>query len=113
MALPQIHLRLRKHAKKIEGFAPYPHPDRKMQMLDSLVMAVAVVWPAMFIPQILEIYQSQNATSINIYSFLASSLMVMPWIAYGIVHREKAIWVSNVLWFVVYSLIAVGAYLYG
>ena len=113
MAIPHIHFRKRQHAKKKEKLEPYPHPDKKIQLLDSVTMVIALIWPAMFIPQVHDIYTTHNASGINIYSFVISCILVLPWIAYGIVHREKAIWIGNILWLMIYSLIAVGAYLYG
>jgi len=113
MAIHHINLRKRKHAKATNGLHPYPHPDRKMQLLDTLVMTIAIIGPVMFIPQIYDIYTTQDAESINFHTFAASCILVLPWIAYGVVHKEKVVYVSSVLSLIVYVLIAVGAFLYG
>lgn len=108
-----ISMRKRRHAKKKDDLHPYPHPEKKMRMLDSLVLVVAIAAPVMFIPQIYEIFMSKNASGVNPYSFAASAVLAIPWTIYGVVHREKVIVVSSVLVIIVDIIISAGAMLYG
>jgi hypothetical protein len=47
-----IHLRKRIH----QNYKEFPHPDKKIRILDNVCMVFSVIMPATTIPQIYKIY---------------------------------------------------------
>src|SRR3989344_1719814 len=104
------HLHLRKrHSRALE---PYPARTLWKRILDRVVLGVGIAGPIMSIPQVLLIYVGREAAGVSPISFLAWALMDIPWMIYGLVHREVPIVVTYILWFFCNMLIFVGALLY-
>ena len=82
-------------------------------MLDRAVLGVGILGPIMSIPQIALIYISRDAAGVSPVSFLAWALFDIPWIVYGLVHREPPIVVTYTLWLAFNLLIFLGALIYG
>ncbi len=105
------HLQLR---KRIFGnLEPFPARTEWKRLLDRLVFAIGVVGPLTAIPQILKIYLLHNATGVSAMSWGLPALLDIPWIMYGIVHRERPIAITYALWLVMNAAIFFGAIIYG
>lgn len=105
------HLLLRKRTS--ENIEPFPALTIAKRRLDRLVFAVGIAGPITAIPQMLKIYILHNANGVSPVSWGLPALLDIPWIAYGVVHRERAIAVSYTLWFVINAVICFGAVIYG
>lgn len=103
------HLSLRQKCSKLE---PYPHPNRMMRVLDSMIYFVAVITPVMTIPQIAKIWVDQNVSGISVITWSTYLLATVFWLLYGIVHRAKPIIFSNGIWVVIHAIIITGVVLY-
>lgn len=91
----------------------YPHPNYLVRTLDVTVYAVGILGPILTLPQIYLIYIGHQAAGVSVISWAAYAAFDVPWVLYGIVHRERVIVASYTLWFVVNTAVAVGAMLYG
>lgn len=109
MSLHHLHLR-----KRASGRAEHSYPAQTpgVKLLDVVIKIVAVISPAMMIPQILLIYTEKNADGIAPLSWFAFALFNIPWIIYGIVHKEKPLVLMYILWFICNVLVFTGALLY-
>ena len=107
--LHHIHKRKRVH-KELEQ---YPHPNRLKQVMDKLVYAVGILGPAFGTTQVYKIWTEQNASGISLAMFGPHMLFNLIWITYGILHKEKPIIMMYSLWFIINTLITVGAIIYG
>lgn len=105
------HLHLRK--RQAAGYEPYPSRKAWIRFVDHLVLVVGVVGPVATIPQILKIYIAQDATGVSALSWGTWAFFDIPWILYGLVHRERPIMVTYTLWFTVNSIVFFGVLLYG
>ena len=105
------HLHLRKRIFK--SLEPYPARTFPKRLLDALVFAVGVIGPLMTIPQIILIYANRDASGVSALAWFAWGIMDIPWIVYGVIHREPPIVVTYSLWFVGNVLVAYGALIYG
>src|SRR3989344_8886707 len=94
--VPFRHLHLRKRIYK--SLEPYPARTFWKRILDRSVFLVGVIGPIMTIPQIMLIYVGRNATGVSPVSWFAWALLDIPWILYGLVHREPPIILSYSLW---------------
>jgi len=105
------HLHIRKRLSR--ALEPYPAKTFLKRLLDRAVLAVGIAGPIMSIPQIILIYVGRDASGVSPVSWLAWSLLDIPWILYGFVHREPPIVLTYTLWLVCNMLVFVGALLYG
>jgi uncharacterized protein with PQ loop repeat len=81
--------------------------------LDKTVYFVALFGPIMTIPQVLKIWAEQSVAGLSLISWSAYCCVSLFWLTYGIVHREKPIIFSNVLWLITDTSIVVGILIYG
>ena len=107
--LAHVHRRKRS-AKNLE---PYPARTVTLRTLDRVIYAVGVIGPLMTIPQLVRIYSLRDASGVSALTWGAYALFDLPWIVYGIVHDERPITFSYVLWFFFNSAVFIGAVLYG
>lgn len=103
-----IHKRKRIYKK----FEKYPHSHPGIRFLDRFLMVVAVVGPLMTAPQIFKIFSNQDATGVSALTWGLYFFLGIPWLVYGIVHREKPIIVAHILWLLMNLLVVIGALLY-
>jgi len=103
-----IHKRKRQH-QKLEAF-PHPHPW--IRFLDNLLLVIAIIGPLSTIPQIVKIYWYQNAIGVSKLTFSFYAFFDVPWIIYGIIHKEKPIVLAYSLWFLANMIIVIGTILY-
>jgi uncharacterized protein with PQ loop repeat len=103
-----IHKRKRVHQK----LGMYPHPNKWVKFLDRLLLFVAVMGPLLTLPQILKIYVGQNATGVSVLSWGFYALFNIPWIIYGVVHKDKPIMIGYSLWLVTNIVVVVGVLIY-
>jgi uncharacterized protein with PQ loop repeat len=103
-----INRRKRIHVKEEK----YPHPNKWIRRLDKLVLCLAVLGPMFDVPQLIKIYADKSAKDVSFYTWFFFAFFAIPWLIYGIVHREKPIIISYSLWILIDSLIVAGVILY-
>lgn len=104
-----MHLR-----KRIMGnIEPFPARTTWKRVLDRVVLSVGVIGPLASIPQVAKIYLLHDAQGISAISWGAWALMNIPWVMYGLVHRERPLVITYSLWFVINSSVFIGAIMYG
>ena len=81
--------------------------------MDDAVYLAGIVGPAMSLPQLIVIYVGQDATGIAPLSWFSWAVLDIPWILYGIAHKERPIIICYTLWFIINILVGVGAIVYG
>jgi len=108
-AIHHLHKRKRVHQK----LEPYPHPDKTKRFVDRLVYISVFLGPIMTVPQVMTIWIEQNASGVSLVSWIAYTLISIPWFVYGILHKDSPITISSILWVVLGVPIIIGIYLYG
>lgn len=83
------------------------------KILDKIVLVIAFLAPLVEIPQLAEIYMNRAAQNVSIITWGLFVVFGIPWLLYGIVHKEKPIIILYSLWIIIDSLIVVGIVLYG
>lgn len=81
-------------------------------MLDAVVYVVGIVGPIMIIPQIWLIYSTHDASGIAPLTWFAWAIADIPWVLYGVVHKELPISLTYLLWCIGNLAVAIGALLY-
>jgi uncharacterized protein with PQ loop repeat len=103
------HVSTRKRAV----LAGYPHPRWWGRFLDRAVLVAGIAGPLMVIPQIVKIYGMQDASGVSALSWFAFAFFDVPFIVYGLVHRDTPIIVTYILFFIMNITVVIGALLYG
>jgi len=81
--------------------------------MDKWIFIIALIGPLLTIPQVWMIWMNKNAESISLFTWGAYILSAILWLIYGIIHKEKAIIFSNILWMIVNVAVLIGAIIYG
>ncbi len=108
MALHHLHKRKRVHEK----LEKYPHPNKGVRFLDNLLLVVAVIGPMANIPQIIKIFVLKSSAGVSTLTFTFFVIFNIPWIIYGIVHKEKPIVIAYLLWLITNLIVVVGTFIY-
>lgn len=106
-----FHLHLRKRLS--DDLEPIPARTFAKRLLDRTVLLVGIVGPLTTIPQIIKLFTLHSAEGVSTLTWALPMLLDIPWIIYGIVHREPPIIVTYTLWFVMNGIVVTGALLYG
>jgi len=91
----------------------YPHPNKWVRFLDNFLLVVAVFGPLVLIPQVLKVYTTQNVVGLSLFTWLFMTAGSVPWVIYGMVHKEKPIIIAYSLIFVFHALVLAGIFIYG
>jgi uncharacterized protein with PQ loop repeat len=92
--LRHIHTRNRA-TKTLEIF---PSPRRMVRWLDRALLVIAVIGPLVTIPQIIQVFQTNDSSNISPITWGSYMFFNLFWLAYGIVHKEKPIIITYILW---------------
>lgn|SRR3989338_1041152 len=103
-----IHRRKRIYVKHEK----FPHPNKWIRFLDRFILCLAVAGPMFDIPQLIKIYRDKSAVDVSFFTWFFFAFFAIPWLIYGIVHKEKPIIISYALWIIIDSLIVIGVVLY-
>lgn len=89
------HLHARKRLYKY--LEPFPSRNAFKRFLDYLMYGVGIIQPIALVPQIIEVYVHNETAGISISTWLLLSIFNLLWATYGIVHRDKVIFIANFL----------------
>jgi uncharacterized protein with PQ loop repeat len=107
------HIHKRKKLHQDHNLEPYPHPKRFVRWLDLTIFFLAFAGPLANLPQIIQIFTEKTAAGLSFTTWLIFVIIAVPWIAYGIVHKEKPIIIANILWFITQLFVVIGIVMYG
>lgn len=102
------HLNLRKRI--LQKKEKFPSQDKKIRFLDSLVLVLAFIMPLSILPQIIKMHTTQSVGDISVLTFSLLLVLAVPWLLYGMVHKEKVIVLNNITWIILH-LTVIGSYL--
>lgn len=88
--------------------------NKKMliKSIDSLCMYMAVIMPLTTIPQIVQLYTTKDATGLSLLMWVLYTIGILPFLAYGILHKVKQLIVLEILWLIVQAVIIIGIIMY-
>lgn len=104
------HIHIRK--RKFQKLEKYPSSNRWIRFLDKFLLIVAVIGPLMTLPQIIQIFVTKDVSGISALSWSLFTLLNIPWIIYGFVHKEKPIILGSIMWFIVNIIVVFGTLRY-
>ncbi|HEY4487384.1 MAG TPA: hypothetical protein VI483_01305 [Candidatus Paceibacterota bacterium] len=107
--LHHLHVRKRRSA----GHEPFPARTWRLRLLDRIVLAAGVIGPMMTIPQIVKIFALHDGSGISVITWGMYAALDIPWIIYGLAHREAPIALTYTLWLIMNVSVVAGALFYG
>jgi uncharacterized protein with PQ loop repeat len=87
--------------------------DKWKQLMDRLIYGVVFGAPLLTIPQVTKIWIEKNAASVSVISWSAYLIAAIFWLVYALVHKEKPLIISSIIWIFLDLLIVVGVVVYG
>ena len=107
----KYHQQLRKsfHGK----LAPYPHPEKWKNILDTAIFFIGVLGPILVLPQLIKVWTLKDATGLSLLTWTLWIFVDSVWILYGFVHRVMPIIVSHCAYILVQAGVVLGIVLYG
>ncbi len=81
-------------------------------IIDKLVYFAAIFSPAMTLDQVWIIWAEKNTAGLSLLTWLSYTIVTLIWLSYGIVHKEKVIILSNIIWIILNIFIVSGIILY-
>lgn len=97
-----------KHARKLRNRAvKHSLKVRKDDhpILDAATYVAGIASPLMTIPQIYDVWVLNKLDGVSVTSWSGYLLFSFVWLAYGIVHRDRPIFVSSMLWVIAEGLV--------
>ncbi len=104
------HLNLRKRI--FEKFEHYPNPDALKRFLDKIMLGVALIGPLATLPQVYQVFMTQDAKGLSIFTWTVWTVFSIIWLLYGMLHKETPIVLSNLISIVLQSAVVVAILLY-
>lgn len=104
------HKRTRSNNTKIKH--NFPSKNKFVSRLDNICLLFSVIMPLTAIPQIYKIFAEKTAAGLSLTSWTLYCVAVIPFMLYGIVHKEKPIIILNAMWLVVQIIIITGILIY-
>jgi len=94
-------------------FSPIHLASHESKTLD--VVAMAIVWVTFIVtlPQIIQIFESQSANDVSIFTWTGYTFIGVFWLFYGIERGLKPIIMSSLLHLVADGIMVYGIILYG
>jgi uncharacterized protein with PQ loop repeat len=111
MKTPAIHIDRRKRLHDLKH--EFPSPDPGIRFLDNVCLGAGIIAPLTAVPQVLKIFMLKNAAGVSLLFWALVSVLAVPFIIYGIVHKAKPIIVMHSLWLMMDIIVVIGTMMYG
>ena len=105
------HLSLRKRIFK--NLEPFPHPNALKRSLDRVMLFIALAGPLATIPQVYQVYVSQDAKGLSLLTWVIWTLLSALWVLYGYLHKELPILAANVVYVILQAMVVLAIVTYG
>ena len=106
----KYHLHIRKRIQK-KG-EDYPHQSIKIRLLDRTCIVFSILMPMTALPQIYKTYALQDVTGVSLLMWVLYCIGCIPFLLYGLAHKEKPIIILNILWLIMQVTMIIGIILY-
>jgi uncharacterized protein with PQ loop repeat len=81
--------------------------------VDSVMSVAAVLHPLMAVPQVVQIYATQQTAGLSLFTWAAWLVLGLVFLTYGLAHKLGPYILMQVLWVIVDILVIVGILIYG
>jgi uncharacterized protein with PQ loop repeat len=85
---------------------------QQKRLIRRSVLAVAIIEPAMTLPQIYEIWIKQRVEGVSTLTWGMYISAAIVWLFYGIQLKDKPLIISSILWIITEAAVVAGTILY-
>lgn len=85
---------------------------QQKQLIKRSVLAIAVIEPAMTLPQIYEIWFKHSASGVSAATWGLYIVAAFIWLMYGLQLKDKPLIISSTLWIITEAAVFVGTLIY-
>lgn len=103
---------LRSRALASGGLEPFPARSTLTRFLDRLMYLVGVLAPFALLPQVVRLYETRSSDGISLATWILLACSNVLWFLYGIVHKDKPIFISHFLFILMDAAIIAAALKY-
>ncbi len=86
----------------------YKRLHKEEKQIDAVTLVVGLMGPLATIPQIYQIFDSQDAASLSLFSWIFYLIGTLISTTYSIAHKLKPLFWGNVCWLVIYGFMIYG-----
>lgn len=101
-----------KRKRVYENLEPYPNPNKFKRFMDKGIFVIGVIGPLMTLPQVLKVWIDKDVSGLSIITWISFIVISIFWLIYGILHKEKPIIITQILWFSMHLSILIGMVAY-
>ena len=87
--------------------------NNKSYFVNKIILAPAIIEPLFTLPQAYIIFKNQDASDISLTTWIGFNILTLVWIWYSIVNKEKIVLIYQGLYFILNTIIIIGALIYG
>jgi uncharacterized protein with PQ loop repeat len=81
--------------------------------IDRAMTIVAIIHPISALPQVVEIFSTQNASGVSLITWLLFMLIGVIFLLYAVIHKIKPMIINQIIWFIMDLLVVTGVLMYG
>lgn len=81
--------------------------------IERYALAAGIVQPLITLPQIVDIYSNQSARDVSLITWMGYLAFGLVFLVYGIVFNLRPIWIGQVVWVTMQTIIVIGILKYG
>lgn len=85
---------------------------KEKSFLDKLTYFVGVVFPLATIPQIIEVYGTQDSSGVSLWTWALYAVLQFALLLWAIADSIKQLIISYTLWMVMYAVLIIGIVIY-
>jgi len=90
----------------------YLTKKKEKQLINRICAVFAVFMPLTTLPQIIQLYTTQNASGLSLLMWVLYTIGVIPFLLFGIIYRHSQLVVLNALWILVQITMITGIIIY-
>jgi uncharacterized protein with PQ loop repeat len=81
---------------------------RTTALIDQICLVFSVLMPLTTLPQVIQLYTSHDASGLSLLMWVLYSVGILPFLAFGYIHKIKQLVILNILWLIVNGLMIYG-----
>lgn len=108
-----ISNQIRAKKNKVTFLDEFLHLRKLKLFFDKNIYILSLLGPLFTVPQVIRIWSRQSASDISIFTWTGYLFIALLWLKYALIHKDKNVLLSSILWMVMYLLILAGKVLYG
>ena len=87
-------------------------PAQHKREIENFALVAGILQPFITLPQIITIFSSQSAKDVSLLTWVGYLIFGIIFLVYGIVFNLKPIWVGQIIWVTMQTIIVIGILLY-